>query len=157
MEDTTVSTGDAGHDRAVPIHLWIVGALALLWNAFGGYDYVMTRTKNVDYLASMMPQVDPATTLAYIDSMPLLSSAGWALGVWGGLLGAVLLLMRSRHAVPVFLVSLLGAVVTFGLQFFGPVRPPEALASPTMPIVITLISLGLFLYARTMRQRGVLA
>ena len=28
-----------------PIHLWIVGGLATLWNAFGCYDYFMTRTR----------------------------------------------------------------------------------------------------------------
>jgi hypothetical protein len=31
-------------ERRVPIHLWIVGILALLWNAYGCYDYVMTTT-----------------------------------------------------------------------------------------------------------------
>ena len=26
-----------------PAHLWIVGILSLLWNAFGCYDYLMTN------------------------------------------------------------------------------------------------------------------
>ena len=30
-----------------PIHLWIVGILSLLWNSFGGYNYTMTRTRNM--------------------------------------------------------------------------------------------------------------
>ena len=42
-----------------PAHLWIVGVLATLWNAFGCYDYLMTRMRNTDYLKSMMPDVDP--------------------------------------------------------------------------------------------------
>jgi hypothetical protein len=25
-----------------PWHLWLVGVLALLWNSFGAFDYVMT-------------------------------------------------------------------------------------------------------------------
>ena len=29
-----------------PAHLWIVGALATLWNAFGAYDYLMTRKRD---------------------------------------------------------------------------------------------------------------
>ena len=157
MQDETLSPGDAVATRATPVHLWIVGGLALLWNAFGAYDYVMTRTENVDYLRKMMPGVDPSVLLGYVDSMSIPASAGWAFGVWGGLLGAVLLLMRSRHAVLVFLLSLLGTLVTFGLEFFGPAKLPEALSSPTMPIVIILIALGLFLYARAMRQRRVLA
>ena len=42
-----------------PVHVWIVGIVSLLWNAFGCYDYVMTRMRNTDYLAKMMPKVDP--------------------------------------------------------------------------------------------------
>lgn len=28
-----------------PVHLWIVGVLATVWNLFGCYDYFMTRTQ----------------------------------------------------------------------------------------------------------------
>ena len=43
-----------------PIHLWIVGVIALLWNAFGCYDYFMTRTQGAAYVKSMMPTRYPA-------------------------------------------------------------------------------------------------
>ena len=68
-----------------PVHLWIVGALALLWNGFGAYDYLMTRMRNTDYLAAMMPTVDPNAALAWVDGFPIWAQIGWALGVWGGL------------------------------------------------------------------------
>ena len=38
-----------------PVHLWIVGIVALLWNAIGCYDYLMTRMRNTDYFEKMMP------------------------------------------------------------------------------------------------------
>ena len=82
-----------------PVHLWIVGALSSIWGCFGAYDYVMTRMRNTDYIASAMPGVDPNTALAWVDSMPLYAQVGWGLGVWLGLLGAVLLLLRNRWAV----------------------------------------------------------
>jgi hypothetical protein len=47
------------------MHLWIVGAAATLWNAFGCYDYLMTRTENADYIRSMMPRADPAAVFAW--------------------------------------------------------------------------------------------
>ena len=75
-----------------PAHLWIVGILSLLWNCFGAYDYTMTRMRNTDYIAKAMPGVDPNAALAWIDSMPMYAQVGWGLGVWLGLLGAVLLL-----------------------------------------------------------------
>src|SRR3990170_4318635 len=97
-----------------PVHLWIVGILALLWNAWGGYDYIMTKTRNTDYLTSMMPNVDPNAVLAYIDAYPIYAQIGWGLGVWGGVLGSILLLMRSRYAVWSFAASILGMVLSFG-------------------------------------------
>src|SRR5215210_1684655 len=98
MDDTHEQDrmADGGVRRRAPVHLWIVGVLALLWNAIGCYDYFMTRTRNTDYLASMMPDVDPNAMLAWVDAFPLYAQIGWGLGVWAGLAGSVLLLLRSR-------------------------------------------------------------
>ena len=97
-----------------PTHLWIVGILSLLWNCFGSYDYLMTKTRNMDYLAGMTPPgVDTNSLLAYIDGMPLYAQFGWGLGVWMGLAGSLLLLLRSRWAVWALLLSFIGGA--FGL------------------------------------------
>ena len=65
---------------------------------------------------------DPQVILAYIDGMPMYAHVGWGLGVWMALLGAILLLMRSRYAVHAFALSLIGAVVSFAAQYLGPLR-----------------------------------
>lgn len=141
-----------------PAHLWVVGALATLWNAFGCYDYTMTRMRNADYVASAMPGVDPNAALAWVDAMPMYAQIGWALGVWLGLLGAVLLLLRSRWAVWSFAVSLVGAVLSLGYQIA--LAPPlEGATGPmvtVMPYVIILIAGFLAWYAWTMEKKGVL-
>ena len=139
--------------------MWIVGALALLWNGFGAYDYLMTRMRNTDYLASMMPTVDPEAMLAWVDAFPVWAQFGWGLGVWGGLLGAVLLLMRNRWAVPVFAASLVGAILGLGYQIARRRRrcpAPKAPMVTIMPLVIIVVALALFLYARAMKAKGVL-
>ena len=82
-----------------PAHLWIVGILSFLWNCFGAYDYTMTKMRGAAYIATTMPGMDANAALAWINSMPMYAQVGWALGVWLGLLGAVLLLNRSRWAV----------------------------------------------------------
>lgn len=89
-----------------PVHLWIVGILALLWNGYGAFEYVMAQTRNAAYLA----QVSEAD-LAYLDSFPGWALAAWALGVWGGVAGSLLLLARSRHAEFAFGLSLAGLLV----------------------------------------------
>ena len=143
-------------ETRTPTHLWIVGILSLLWNCFGAYDYTMTRLRNVDYLSQMG---DPTTILAYVDSLPLYAHLGWGLGVWAGLAGAVLLLMRHRWAVLAFAISLVGMALSFGGQYLsGTEMPPEMTQGGMqyMPLLIVLLGLTQFAYARLMEKRGVL-
>lgn len=155
-EDTVTASGNPATGLKAPTHLWIVGVLALLWNAFGALDYTMSRMRDEAYFRKMMPDTDPAAILAYIDAMPAWASAGWALGVWGGLIGALLLLARSRHAVTLFVLSLLGVVLAFGYQLFVATDRPAAMDSPVMPLVVSVIAVALLAYARAMRAKGVL-
>jgi hypothetical protein len=136
-----------------PLHLWIVAALAVLWNGMGAFDYLMTQTHNTAYLAHY---TDPQRI--YFDSFPIWMEAAWAFGVWGGLLGSLLLLARSRHAVAVFAVSLLGLAVSTVYQYVLS-APPEDMktgAMVAMNLAIWAVAIGLLWYAMRMRGRGVL-
>ena len=141
-----------------PVHLWVVGILATLWNAFGCYDYVMTKTRNMDYL-SQMPGVSAEEMLAYVDAFPIYSQIGWALGVWGGLLGSILLLLRSRYAVHAFAVSVLGIVLSIGWSLtLGPPPPvgtDEGIFA-IFPYIIIIVGVGLLYYAWRLRDKGVI-
>jgi len=141
-----------------PVHLWIVGGLATLWNAFGCFDYFMTRTRGAAYIESMMPTLDGEAMMAYINSFPVWAAFGWGLGVWAGLAGSILLLLRHRWAVAVLGLSLLGAVIGIGYQLANPAGIIEISqgANAMMPYVIIVIAVALFVYARSMRTKGVL-
>lgn len=143
---------------AAPKSLYVVGVLAVLWNGFGCYDYLMTRMRDTDYLAKMMPTADPNAILAWVDAFPIWAQFGWGLGVWGGLIGSILLLLRSRWAVLALGLSLLGAVLGLGYQIVAapPLAGVEGPMAEAMPFVIILIALALFLYARAMRIKGAL-
>lgn len=141
-----------------PIHLWIVGILALLWNAMGAYDYLMTRGRDIDYLQSMMPNVDPNAILSWIDGFPIWAQLGWGLGVWMGLLGAVLLLVRSRWAVWSFALSLIGIILGIGYQLVAAPPPPgsaEGLAA-VMPYAVIAVGVFLLWYSWSMDKKAVL-
>ena len=137
-----------------PAHLWIVGILSLLWNAFGCFDYWMTETGNAAYLSQF-----PADMLAYIDSLPAWTTAFWALGVWGGLIGAILLLMRNRYAVWAYAASLVGAVVGLGYQMFMTTMPASMTEGMmgAMPWVIIAVAAFQLWYAWSEEKKGVLA
>ena len=92
-----------------PWHLWAVGVAGLLWNSFGAYDYFMTKTQGDAYLqAAKMTEAQ----IAYMHQSPAWMTAVWAIGVWGALLGTILLLMRNKLAVPVFIASLVAFVMS---------------------------------------------
>ena len=157
MNDIAENGAERSAERT-PRHLWIVGGVAALWGAFGCYDYLMTRMRNTDYLSSMMPTVDPNAMLAWVDAFPIWAQFGWGLGVWGGLIGAILLLLRSRWAELAMGLSLFGAVLGLGYQAVA-APPLEGMTGPAaqiMPYVIIGVALALFVYARAMRARGVL-
>ena len=136
-----------------PWHLWVVGVLALLWNSFGCVDYTMTQTRQDEWFAQMGMT---AAQLEYFNAMPAWTHAAWAIGVWGGALGAILLLLRRKWAMPVFVVSFLGwlagAVYAFGMsdgmETMGPMWP--------MQIVIGGACVFFIWYAWMMSKKGVL-
>lgn len=144
--------------RKTPLHLWIVGVVATLWNSFGVMDYFMTRTKGAAWIDQMMPGIHSAKYMAYIDAFPIWVSIGWALGVWGALAGSLLLLARSRHAITAYALSLVGAIVGIGYQLLNPVDIPEMAqgANAVMPYVIIAIAALLLWYAQRQKAAGVL-
>ena len=137
-----------------PIHLWIVGVVSLLWNSGGAFDYVMSQTRNPEYLANL-----PAEAIEFLENTPTWFEASWAIGVWFSVLGSLLLLFRSRFAGTAFGLSLIGLVVssiyTYGL---AEQRTFEAggTAALIFSIVIPIVLILLLLYSRAMTRRGVL-
>jgi len=145
MEDTTRAS--------TPAHLWIVGILGTLWNCLRVLDFVMTETANKDHLARY-----GADATTYYMSVPEWFVAFWALGVWSGLAGSLLLLARSKHAATMFALSLVALFVTTAYQFVLAPPPPD-LATTGMLLLVLLtwaIAIALFVYARDMQKRGVL-
>lgn len=141
-----------------PIHLWIVGLFAIVWNGFGAVDYSMTRARNTDYLESMMPGVDPQATLAWIDAFPFFAQLGWGLGVWGALAGSLLLLLRSRWAVTAFALSFVGMILSLGYQIVAAPPLPGAGGAmmDVMPYVLIAVGTFFLVYAWRQAKTGVL-
>ena len=131
-----------------PWHLWAVGLAALLWNGFGTFAWALT-TFAADAIVDL-----PADQRAYVLGLPLWSSLAWAIGVLGGVAGAVLLLLRSRLAVPAFGASLLGAAANQLVYVTNP--PPPGFVNVGLVAFILGFALFLFLYARATRGHGVL-
>jgi hypothetical protein len=139
---------------STPKHLWVVGIVSLLWNAVGATDYTMTAIGNTAYLESMGFGSEEQ---AWVDAFPAWATAAWAIGVWASIVGSILLLMRSRHAVTAFVISAIGSIVSFIYQFTSD-RPASMESGPAviMPIVIFILIVAQWYYARRMAAAGVL-
>jgi hypothetical protein len=132
-----------------PVASWFKYAAigAILFMAIGCAGYLMDVTTDPASLA-----VDQRALFA---ARPLWMTAAYAIAVWVGLLGAILLLMRKRLAEILLLVSLIAAVVTFAPYAVIP-RVSELVTTNDIAaaVIVLLITAAIYSFARHSRQRG---
>jgi hypothetical protein len=145
---------NAGEARSkTPVHLWIVGVLALLWNGMGAFDYLATQLE-LDFYMSQFTQEQ----LEYFYSFPKLMTACWAFAIWGAVAGTIGLLLRKKWAVWAFVVACAGMVFTT-IYNYGMTNGAEIMGSTGVifSIVIWIIALFLLWYSWSQAKKGVLA
>ncbi len=138
-----MSDGKAG---GIHWSFWVIGAVALIWNLMGAMNYVMQM--DADAVASM-----PETHRAIIDGRPAWATGGFVIGVFGGAIGALMLLLRKSAAAYVFIASLIGVIVTMihtlglGIHFSA----FEMVMMVAMPIVVAAF---LIWYSKLATSKG---
>jgi hypothetical protein len=135
-----------------PKHLWAVGIFALLFDGMGVLDFVMTQTKNAEYMGNFTPE-----QLEYFYGFPTWLVVIWAGAVFGGVLATVLLLMRKALATNIYTISL-GFMVGSNTYLFGFLDGRAVMGDGSLIVtaVVFSISLGLVFYSRAMQRAGVL-
>lgn len=93
---------------------WFVAASGLVWNLMGCLNYVVQS--NPASVAQM-----PETYQVIIAGRPAWATAAFAVAVFGGAAGCILLLLRKRVALSVLILSFAGVVLTgvFTLNVIG--------------------------------------
>ena len=94
----------------MPLWFWIVAIFGLVWNAFGVIEFITSFMGTVE---SLMRHGLTAAQATLYTNLPAWMHITFALGVFGGAIGCVLLLFRSRYATLVFLMSLLASITLF--------------------------------------------
>lgn len=84
---------------------WAIGAVSLVWNVAGVVNFIV--------------QMDPDMLAAYreseraiIEGRPAWATAAFAIAVFGGAIGCLLLLLKKSAAFYLFIASLLAVIVT---------------------------------------------
>lgn len=136
-----------------PWHIWAVGIVMTLWNSIGCLDYTMTQTQNADYLAAYS-----SAQLDYFSSFPAWADGAWALGVWGAILGSVLILFRSRFSLYAYIISLLGLIISSGyhLTSGASMELVGGIGGLVFTGIIYIIAIGQLYYSKRMMRAGVL-
>ncbi len=136
-----------------PWHLWLIGIPYSLLGGMTAFDFVMTVTKNEAYLGKF-----PQAMLDYYYSFPVWMFVMWFVGGFGGLIGALLLLLRKGVAVQFFAASLVAGVITtiYTYAFSGGLEVTGMAGLITSMVSLAVAGLVL-VYARRMKQKGVLA
>ncbi len=125
---------------------WVIGAIALIWNVMGVINFFVQMNPGV--LA-----VYRESERAIVEGRPAWATGAFAIAVFGGALGCLLLLLRKSAAYYLFIVSLLGVIVTMihtlgvGIDFgLG-----EILGIILMPLVVAVF---LIWYSKLTKSKG---
>ena len=134
------------HVARVHWSFWVIGAVALIWNVMGVINYFVQM--NPDMLAAYRE-----SERSLVEGRPAWATGGFAIAVFGGALGCLLLLLRKSVAHYLFIASLLGVIVTMihalgvGIDFgLG-----EILGIILMPLVVAAF---LVWYSKHARRKG---
>jgi hypothetical protein len=132
--------------RRIHWSFWVIGAVALIWNAAGV----------INFFAQMNPDVVAAyreSERAIVEGRPAWATGAFAIAVFGGALGCLLLLLRKSAAFYMFIVSLLGVIATMihtlgvGIEF----GPGEIVGIILMPLVLAAF---LIWYSKLAESKG---
>jgi hypothetical protein len=133
-----------------PTSFYIIGVVFLVWNVIGFMFYLQQ--------AMMTPETVPAgvdaTMLAFMEATPVWATAAYAIAVNVGMLASIMLLMRKSIAMPLYVVSLAGALVldfdSFVLRDVVAIWGNGAFILPSVVIIIGIIEIW---YARSVANR----
>ncbi|WP_420318251.1 hypothetical protein [Ekhidna sp.] len=127
-----------------PTWFWVVSVLALIWNLMGVGAYLSQAYTSDDVFAQMEQAMQDL-----INATPGWVTAAFAIAVWGGALGCILLLMRKKLSQMVLIISLAGIVVQmFYNVFISNAMDVYGPGGAIMPIMTLGIGIALVFFAK---------
>jgi len=138
----------------IGVLFWGVGILVLLWNLFGCAIYLMDKFATD---ATLLAMENGEAMVASRDFYPIWATAAFAIAVWGGLCAAIMLLMRKRLSVILYVVSLAAAIICFIPTFTMPVV--KAAGGSTywvMPVIVVVLGMFQIWWSRKMAAKNII-
>ena len=118
-----------------PMWFWITAGIGLLWNAIGVFAYIAQATASEAYMSQLTEAGQ-----AWVEAYPAWATGVFAVAVFSGIIGCILLLLRKPVAKILLIVSLAAALIQIfynfaisnGLEVFG----ASALVTPILVVLV---------------------
>lgn len=116
---------------------WIISTLMLIWNLMGCINYFVQM--NPEMVSSYRE-----TEQAIISARPIWATVAFAVAVFGGALGCILLMLKKSISYYLFIASFLGVVVTMTHTLSADINfgIGEILGIILMPLVVAAFLIG---------------
>ena len=134
------------NDVGVHWSFWVISVFMLVWNIMGCINFFVQM--NPDIVSSYRE-----TEQAIIQGRPIWATVAFAMAVFGGALGCLLLLVKKSIAFYLFIASFLGVVVTMahtlsiGIEF----GTGEIIGIIIIPLVVAVF---LIWYSKYVQNKG---
>lgn len=147
---------------AAPGWFKFLAIIGLLWNLLGVLSYlfytVLIDKMMTPEVLDAMPEADRANVEAQLEllaSTPAWATGAYAIAVFGGLLGCILMIMRRNLAVPVLGLSL-GGVLVQNAHNFVVANTLEVMGATSLilPSVVLLFAILLLFAAIKAKNEG---
>ena len=137
-------------NQSVPAKsFWIICIIALLWNLMGLMTFFMEVFISPQALADL-----PEAERALYENTPVWIHLVFAIAVFGGTLGCVLLLMKNKLSIPFFVISLMAVLIqmTYWL-FINDALEVHGPTSVVMPLLVISVAVFLAWYSSYVKAK----
>ncbi len=133
-----------------PTWFWIIAVVTLIWNLLGVFAYL-----GEVYAPPEVLEVMPEEQRMMIEQHPVWATGAYAIAVWGGFLGCLLLLFKRKFASILLILSLSGVIIHMIYNLFiADATISYGFAHVIVTILIPLIGIGLILLAKKGKNAG---
>lgn len=149
-DETETDARESSHKTSPPVWFWVISIIALLWFLMDMSAFVMRVLMTDDVIKAM-----PENQQHLYRNIPLWVNIVFAGEVFSGALGCVGLLLRTKWALPLFAVSILGVLSqTFHVYFLSDAISAMGTPAVVMPMLAILIGIGMIVLAKSAISKG---
>jgi len=134
-------------------YFYLIGGLAFIWNLMGVLAFIGQLFLTTEMIAKM-----PQAEQNLYNSTPIWVTVAFAIAVFSGTFGCLILLMKKALSLKLLMLSLIGVLTQMFHSFF--ISNSYEVYGPSgtiMPIMVIIIAIALVRWAKRLSDKGVLS